>query len=129
MRPVQHNNNRYNNCYMSASIQLLVGSCMYNFLRAENSVSSDFLEILTVHKKLTQSKSGAVPYNFKMTLGSSSVKRSVLGKILLYFTAMDYRNREYNDAGELLCTIIYKVFPENNIFCPFESILIVYSSI
>ena len=65
---------------MSASIQLLIGSCMYNFLRAENSVSSDFLEILTVHKKLTQSKSGAVPYNFKMTLGSSSVKRSVLGK-------------------------------------------------
>ena len=109
---------------MSASIQLLVGSCMSNFLRAENSVSSEFLEVLPVHKKLTQSKSGAVPFNFKMKLGSSSVKRSVLGKILLYFTAVDYRNREYNDAEELLCTITYKVFPENNIFCPFQSILI-----
>ena len=65
---------------MSASIQLLLGSCMYNFLLAENSVSSELLENLNiVHKKLTQSKNGAVSFDFKMKSGSSSVKRTVLG--------------------------------------------------
>ena len=53
--------NQYNNCYMSASFQLLLGSCMYNFLPAENSVSSELLQNLNVvHKNITQSKNGAV---------------------------------------------------------------------
>ena len=112
---------------MSASIQLLLGSCMCSFLLSENVVSSEFrggsrtaatskmerfviivnglkpltiitkrsildvatvldppLELLenlhVVHKKLSQSKSGAVPFDFKLKLGRSSVKRSVLGK-------------------------------------------------
>ena len=44
--------NRCNNLYMSASMQLLLGSCMYNFLPAKNSVSSELLENLNfVHKK------------------------------------------------------------------------------
>ena len=70
---------------MSASIQLLLGFCMYSFLPAKNLVSSELLENLNVvHKKLTQSKSGAVPFAFKMKLGNTSFKRSVLGEILLY---------------------------------------------
>ena len=89
---------------MSASMQLLLVSCMYSFLPAKNSVSSELLENLNVvHKKLTQSNNGAVPFAFKMKLGSSSVKRSVLGEILFYVIAVDYRE-------ELLCAIIYKVF-------------------
>ena len=42
---------RYRNCYMSASVQLLRGSCIYNFLSAENSVSSELLEDLNVVNK------------------------------------------------------------------------------
>ena len=104
----------------------MLGSCMHNFLPAENSVSSELLENLNVvHKKLT-SKKGAVQFDFKMKLGSSSVKRSALGEILLSVTAVDYRDREYSDTKELLCAIIYKVFQQNSIFCPFESILIDY---
>ena len=81
-------------------------------------MSYELLENLNVvHKKLTQSKNGAVPFAFKMKLGSSSVKRSVLGEILLYVTEVDYRE-------ELLCFIIHKVFQENSIFWPFESMLI-----
>ena len=85
---------QYNNCYMSASIQLLLGSCINDFLPSQNSVSSELLENLNVvHEKTTQSKSGALPFDFKVKLGSSSVKRSVLGEILLYVTAVDYRDR------------------------------------
>ena len=63
-----------------------------------------------------QSKNVAVSFNFKMKLGSSSIKKSVLGEILLYVTAVDYRDREYNDPEELLCAIIYEVFQQNSIF-------------
>ena len=92
---------------MSASIQLLLGSFTYSFLPAKISVSSELLENLNVvRKKLTQSKNGAVPFDFKIKLRSSSVKRSVLREILLYDTAVDYRDSEYNDAEELLCAII-----------------------
>ena len=78
---------------MSPSIQLLLGSSMYNFLLAENSVSSELLENLNVvlKKKLTQSKKGAIPFDFKRKLGSSSVNRRVLGEILLYVTAVGQR--------------------------------------
>ena len=49
--------NQYNDCYMNASIQLMLGSCMYNFLKEENSVSSESIKILNVvYKKFTQSK-------------------------------------------------------------------------
>ena len=142
---------------MSASIQLLFGSCIWSFLLSKNVVSSEFrggsrtaatskmerfviivngLKLLTiiikrsildvatvldqplellenlhvVHKKLSQSKSDAAPFDFKLKLGRSSVKRSVLGEVLLYATAVDYRGGEYNDAEELLCAIIYEVF-------------------
>ena len=61
-----------------------------------------------------------------MKFGSSSVKGNVLGEILLYVTAVDYRSREYKDAEELVCAIIYKVFQQNSIFCSFESILVIY---
>ena len=43
---------------------------------------------------------------------------------MLHVTAVDYRYREYNNAEELLCAIIYKVFQQNNIFSPFECMLI-----
>ena len=113
---------------MSASIQILFDSCMYNFLPAENLISSELLENLNVaHKKLTQSENGAVLFDFKMKLGSSSVKRSDLGENLLYVTPVDYREREYKDADELLCAIIYNVFQQNSILCAFESILIYLS--
>ena len=59
-----------------------------------------------------------------MKLGSSSVKASALGEILFYVTALDYKDREYNDAEELLCAIIYEVLQQRSIFCLFESILI-----
>ena len=42
----------------------------------------------------------------------------------MYVTAVDYRDREYSDAEELLCAIIYNEFRQSSIFCPFESILI-----
>ena len=61
-----------------------------------------------------------------MKFGSSSVKGNVLGEILLYVTAVDYRSREYKDAEKLVCAIIYKVFQQNSIFCSFESILMIY---
>ena len=62
---------------MSASIQLLFDSCMYNFLPAENLASSELLENLNVaHKKLNQSKNGVVLFDFEMKLGSTSVKSS-----------------------------------------------------
>ena len=62
-----------------------------------------------------------------MKFGSSSVKVNVLGEILLYVTAVDYRSREYkDDAEELVCAIIYKVFQQNSIYCSFESILMIY---
>ena len=49
--------NQYNNCYMSASFQLLLSSCMHNFLPAENSVSSELLQNLNVvHKILLNQK-------------------------------------------------------------------------
>ena len=69
-----------------------------------------FKNLIVVHKKIIQSKNGAVPFHFKIKLGGSCVKISVLGEILLHVTAVDYRDREYNDAEELLCAIIYKVF-------------------
>ena len=51
---------------MSASVQLLLGSCMWSFLPAKNPVPSELLENLNVvHKKLTQSKNGAIPFAFK----------------------------------------------------------------
>ena len=59
-----------------------------------------------------------------MKLGSSSVKASALGEILFYVTALDYKDREYNDAEELLCAIIYEVLQQSRIFCLFDSILI-----
>ena len=73
---------------------------MYSFLPSENSVSSELLENLHVEEfcipeeELTQSKNVAVPFNSKMKLGSLSIKRSALGEILLYVTAVDYRDRE-----------------------------------
>ena len=77
---------------MRASIQLLLGFCMYSFLPKKNSMPPELLEnINVVNKKLTQSKNGAVPFGFKIKLESSSAKRSVLGEILLYFTAVYYR--------------------------------------
>ena len=92
--------NGYNNCYRSASIQLLLGSCMYSFRPAKNSVSYELLENLNVvHKNLTHSKNGAVPFAFKMKLGSSSVKRSVLEEILLYVTAVDYSSDSSYSSG------------------------------
>ena len=116
--------NKYSNCFMSASTQLLLGSCMYNFLLPENPVSELLENLNAFHKNITQSKNGAIPFDFKMKLGSSSVKVSVFGDILLYVAAVDYRVREYSDADKLLCVIIYKVFQQNSIFCPSESILI-----
>ena len=93
---------------MRASIQLLLGSCMYSFLPKKNSMPPELLEnINVVNKKLTQSKNGAVPFGFKIKLESSSAKRSVLGEILLYVLA-----------------IICKVFQQNSIYWSFESILI-----
>ena len=110
-------------CYMSA-IQLFVGAWMYSFLLSENSVSSELLENLHVdHKSLTQPKNGVVTFDFKMKLGSTFVKRSILKEILLYLTAV-CTDREYSNAEELLCVIVYRVFQQNSIFCLFESILI-----
>ena len=81
---------------MSASIQLFVGASMYSFLLSENSVSSELLENLHVyHKRLTQSKNGVVTFDFKMKLGSTFVKRSILREILLYLTAVVCTDREY----------------------------------
>ena len=109
---------------MSASIQIFVGAWMYNFLLSENSVSSELLENLHVgHKRFTQSKTGVVTFDFKMKLGSTFVKRSILKEILLYLTAV-CTDREYSNAEELLCVIVYRVFQQNSIFCLFESILI-----
>ena len=77
---------------MRASIQLLLGSCMYSFLPKKNSMPPELLEsINVVNKKLTQSKNGAIPFGFKIKLESSSAKRSVLREILLYVTAVYYR--------------------------------------
>ena len=109
---------------MGASIQLLLGSCMYNFLPAENSVSPELLENLNVvHRKLRQSKDGAISFDFKMKLENPSFKGSVLGKIMKYATALDCKDREYNEVEELLWVIIYKVFQQNRIFCPFEKLI------
>ena len=52
-----------------------------------------------------------------------SFKRSILREILLYLTAV-CTDREYSNAEELLCVIVYRVFRQNSIFCLFESILI-----
>ena len=94
---------------------------MYSFLLSENSVYSELLENLHVdHKRLTQSKNGVVTFDFKMKLGSTFVKRSILREILLYLTAVVCTDREYSIAEEVL----YRLFQQNNIFCPFESILI-----
>ena len=80
-------------------------------------MSHELVENLhVVQEELMQSKNVAVSFNFKMKLGSSSIKKSVLGEILLYVTAVDYRDREYNDPEELLCAIIYEVFQQNSIF-------------
>ena len=90
---------------------------MGNFLPIANSVSSELLENLNIlHKKLPQSKNGKVLFDLKVKLGSLSVKRSVLGKIWFHVTAVDYKDREYNDAEELLCSIIYKVFHKTAYF-------------
>ena len=80
-----------------------------------------------VHKRLSQSKSGVVTFNIKMKLGSKFVERSVLREILLYVTTVVCRDREYSNAEELLYVIVYLVFRQNSIFCPFESILIYLS--
>ena len=107
-----------------SAIQLFVGAWMYSFLLSENSVSSELLENLHVdHKRLTQPKNGVVTFDFKMKLGSTFVKRSILKEILLYLTAV-CTDREYSNAEELLCVIVYRVFQQNSIFCLFESILI-----
>ena len=110
---------------MSASIHLFVGAWMYSVLLSENSVSSELLENLHVdHKRLTQPKNGVVTFDFKMNLGSTFVKRSILREILLYLTAVVCTDREYSNAEELPCVIVYRVFRQNSIFCPFETILI-----
>ena len=58
---------------MSASVQLLLVSCMYIFFFFfENSKSY----LHAVHKDLTQSKHGAFPFDFKIKLGSACVKKS-----------------------------------------------------
>ena len=80
---------------------------MYNFLPAENLASSELLENLNVaHKKLNQSKNGVVLFDFEMKLGSTSVKSSDWRENLLYVPPVDYRDRKYKDADELLCAII-----------------------
>ena len=74
-------------------------------------MSSELLEKLhVVDKTLTQSKYGIVTFDFKMKLGSTFVKRSILGEILLYVTAVVYRDREYNNVEELLCGIVCTAF-------------------
>ena len=105
---------------MSASIQLSVGAWMYSFPLSENSVSSELLDNSHVdHKRLTQSRKCAITFDFKMTLGSTFVQRSILREILLYVTAVVCREREYSNAEELPCVIIYLVFRQNSMFCPF----------
>ena len=42
----------------------------------------------------------------------------------MYVIAVGYKDKEYNDAEELLSVIIYKVFQRNSMFFPFQSILI-----
>ena len=97
---------------------------MYNFLLLENSVLSELLENLHVdHKRFTQSKTDVVTFDFKMKLGSTFVKRSILREISLCLTAV-CTDREHSNAEELLCVIVYRVFRQNSIFCLFESILI-----
>ena len=110
---------------MSVSIHLFVGPWMYSFLLSENSVSSELLENLHVdHKRLTQPKNGVVTFDFKMKLGSTFVKRSILREILLYLTTVVCTDREYSNVEELSCVIVYRVFRQDSIFCPFETILI-----
>ena len=78
-------------------------ACTAFFLQ-KKSLPSELLKNLNVaHQKLTQSKNGAIPFAFKMKLGSSSVKRSVLREILLYVKAVDYRE-------ELLSPLFTKCF-------------------
>ena len=78
----------------------MLGSCMYSFLPAKKSVSSELLQNLNVvHVKRTQLKKCAVPLAFKMKLGSASVRRSVLGEILLYVTAVDYSSYSSYSSG------------------------------
>ena len=65
---------------MSASIQLFLDTWMCSPLLSENSVFSELLEKShVVDKTLTQSKYGIVTFDFKMKLGSTFVKRSILG--------------------------------------------------
>ena len=93
---------------------------MYSFPLSENSVSSELLDNSHVdHKRLTQSRKCAITFDFKMTLGSTFVQRSILREILLYVTAVVCREREYSNAEELPCVIIYLVFRQNSMFCPF----------
>ena len=95
-------------------MHLFVGPWMYSVLLSENSVSSELLENLHVdHKRLTQPKNGVVTFDFKMNLGSTFVKRSILREILLYLTAVVCTDREYSNAEELLCVIIYIVFRQH----------------
>lgn len=63
---------------MSASVRLLLGSCMYNCFLSGNFVSLELLgNLLVAHKKVTQSKNSAALFDLKMKLGKLSVKRSV----------------------------------------------------
>ena len=110
---------------MGASIQLLLVSCMYNFLPEENSVSTRLLENLNVvYKKLNQSKD-----RFYFILILNEIRKSIgQGKCFrknfeLCYTALDCKDRKYNEAEELLWVIIYKVLQQNSIFCPFEKLI------
>ena len=104
-------------------MHLFVGALMYSFLLSENSVSSELLENLHVyHKRLTQSKNGVVTFDFKMKLGSTFVNRYFERNFVVSYSSSLYGQRIYSNAEELLCVIIYRVFRQNSIFCPFESI-------
>ena len=90
---------------LSAAVQLLLVSCMYIFLFFyffENSKSN----LHAFHKDLTQSKHGAFPFDLKVKVRSAFVKKSFLEQTLLYVEAVDYRDREYNDAEVLPLKIV-----------------------
>ena len=91
---------------MSASIQLFVGASIYSFLLSENCLLSYQKIYMLIIKDLLNQKNGVGTIEFKMKLGSTFFKRSILGEILLYVTAVVYRDREYSNVEELLCVIV-----------------------
>ena len=115
--------NKYLNCYMSAALQLLLGTSVSEMLPSLLESDTALNRNINFVKKNLDSVS-SVPYSFSQyNRKSSNPKVPIMGQILSKVLNKDYIRKEILDSGEFLNRLIEKLYVDEIIENPFELII------